>query len=252
MSADQKSGYQAPAKLKTKGVEAVDKALRILSLFDSTTKRLSLGDISARTGLVKSSVLRLLVSLQSAGYLRISADKTYVIGPEAFRVGRIYQSTFSLEGEIRPVLQKLVAVTGESASFFRREGQKRVCLFREDCNELLREHVAEGDAVDIGKGAPSHVFIDYDMMRGDEPAPLDILNELPAVSVGERGPGIAGLSVPIFGADGAMLGAMTVSGPAARLTEAKIDEIQPILMAGAATACASLGARFYELWEGRL
>ncbi|MBT9385380.1 IclR family transcriptional regulator [Pseudooceanicola sp. CBS1P-1] len=249
---DQKSGYQAPAPLKTKGVEAVYKALRILSLFDSSSKRLTLGDISQRTGLVKSSVLRLLVSLQSAGYLRMTPDKAYVVGPEAFRVGRIYQSTFNLEGEIRPVLKRLVAATGESASFFRREGQKRVCLYREDTNQLLREHIAEGDAVDIDKGAPSHVFIEYDMMRGDQPAPLDILEELPVISIGERGPGIAGLSVPIFGADGDMLGALTVSGPASRLTAAKIDEIQPLLMNGAATCCASLGARFYELWEGRL
>ncbi|MBN9887902.1 IclR family transcriptional regulator [Pelagibaca abyssi] len=223
-----------------------------MSLFGRGANRLSLGDISERTGLVKSSALRLLVSLQKAGYLTMTPDKLYIVGPEAFRVGHIYQQTFSLEGIVRPVLKKMVDETRESASFFRREGNKRVCVFREDCDQLLREHVAEGDAVDIDRGAAGHVLTDYDDLRGDTPATLDVLHEIPVASVGERGPGIGGISVPIFAASGEILGALVISGPSMRFTEERMQEMSPLILAAAASIGEALGSEFYSAWPMRL
>ena len=237
---------ESPAKLKTKGVEAVDKALRILSLFEARNAELSLGDISLSMGLGKSSVLRLLVSLMEGGYVIATPSKRYTIGPEAFRVGRVYQQNSKLEPVIRPVLKQMVRESGESASFFQREGRKRICLFREDSDHLLREHVAEGDAVEIGKGAAGHVFVDYERLRGALPATSEMLSTLPIVSVGERGPGIAGLSVPIFDMDGAMIGALSLSGPSTRFPEDRIAELGLIVMHGARAISAGLRSRFYE------
>lgn len=237
---------ESPAKLKTKGVEAVDKALRILSLFEMRNAELSLGDISQGMGLGKSSVLRLLVSLMEAGFVTVGPNKRYMIGPEAFRVGRIYQQNSNLEPVIRPVLKQMVRETGESASFFQREGRRRVCLFREDSDQLLREHVAEGDAVEIGKGAAGRVFVEYERTSGAKPASDAVLAALPVVSIGERGPGIAGLSVPIFDMDGAMIGALSLSGPSTRFTQERIQEMGPVLMHGARAIGTGLRSRFYE------
>ncbi|HEY0212976.1 MAG TPA: IclR family transcriptional regulator [Paenirhodobacter sp.] len=233
-------------RLKTKGVEAVDKALRILALFDSQSPVLSLHDISQRTGLVKSSVLRLLVSLQNAGFLSITSDKRYAIGIEAFRIGQIYQKTFRLDSVIRPVLKDLVRRTGESGSFFRREGNMRVCLFREDTDQPLREHIAEGDAVPIGKGAAGHVFKTYGEIDGIHPAGANGLAELPVISVGERGPEIAGLSVPIFALDQGMIGALSLSGPVSRLTDDKMAAMKPLILRAGADICRTLRSRFYD------
>lgn len=236
-------------RLKTKGVEAVDKALRVLSLFDNREPVLTLGEISERTGLVKSSVLRLLVSLQNAGYLTITQDKRYTVGAEAFRIGRVYQQNFNLETIIRPTLKKLVKTCGESASFFRREGRMRVCLFREDSHQPLREHVAEGDAVAVDKGAAGHVLTDYQEIRGDQPASDELLAALPIVSLRERGPGIAGMSVPIFGVEGNLLGALSLSGPVTRFTPQQIGVMQPWLMNAAAEINRKLRAPFYARLE---
>ncbi len=233
-------------QLKTKGVEAVDKALRVLSLFGAGSTSLSLGDISERTGLVKSSVLRLMISLQAAGYVTLTPERRYAVGVEAFRVGQIYQSSLRLEHVIRPVLRQLVQQTGESGSFFRREGDMRVCLFREDTAQPLREHVAEGDAVAIGRGAAGHVFLDFQEYRGDVPAGAAGLARLPEVSVGERGPGLAGLSAPVFSIEGGMIGALTLSGPSVRLTDARIEEMKPFVLAAAAQISKVLGSPFYR------
>lgn len=245
MAANLSNGDGAP-KLKTKGVEAADKALRILSLFENGRSELSLGEISNLTGLVKSSVLRLLVSLQAAGYVAATPDKRYTVGPEAFRVGRVYQQDDNLEAIIRPVLKNLVRHCGESASFFRREGRMRVCLYREDSTQPLREHVAEGDAVPINKGAAGHVFTLFEKSAGDHPADPAQLEKLPIVSIGERGPEIAGLSVPIFGVEGPMLGALSISGPTTRFGEAEIDAMSELLLEAAVDICAGLRARFYD------
>ncbi|WP_052210870.1 IclR family transcriptional regulator [Rhizobium rhizogenes] len=235
------------AILKTKGVEAVDKALRILTLFDSQSPVLSLHDISQRTGLVKSSTLRLLVSLQSAGLLATTPDRRYTIGIEAFRIGRVYQRTFRLDTVIRPALKKLVQATGESGSFFRREGDQRVCLFREDTNEPLREHIAEGDSVPIGRGAAGRVFLHFSDHDGMGPASHDELSLLPVMTIGERGPDIAGMSVPIFAIDQGMIGALTLSGPSTRFTEERVSAMKPLLVRAAADICYNLRSPFYEL-----
>lgn len=233
-------------KLKTKGVEAVDKALRILSLFDEGTTSLSLGEISARTGLVKSSVLRLMISLQNAGYVFATADKRYVVGVEAFRVGQLYRSAFSLEEVLRPALREMVRRTGESGSFFRREGDLRVCLFREDSDQPLREHVAEGAAAPIERGAAGHVLLDYERYDGRHVASAELLEELPYVSVGERGPGIAGLSAPVFSVERGMLGALSLSGPDMRFPPERIERMKPVVLAAAAKLSAALRSPFYE------
>lgn len=239
-------GPDKGARLKTKGVEAVDKALKILSLFDSRTTELTLGEISARTGLVKSSVLRLMVSLQNAGYVVLTQDKRYAVGVEAFRVGRIYQQTFNLEAVVRPVLKDMVRATGESGSFFRREGRKRVCVFREDTDQLLREHIAEGDAVEIGKGAAGHVFVKCERISGDRIATAEELALLPEIAIGERAPGIAGLSVPVFSLDAGMIGALTLSGPMIRFDADRIETMKPVLLRAGARITHALRGRFYD------
>lgn len=235
-----------PPVLKTKGVEAVDKALRILTLFSSQSPILSLHEISLKAGLVKSSTLRLLVSLQNAGLLSMTSDRRYAVGIEAFRIGSVYQRTFNLDSIMRPALKELVQRTGESVSFFRREGDMRVCIFREDTDAPLREHIAEGDAVPIGKGAAGHVFLTYGDHDGMQPATATELALLPMVTIGERGPDIAGMSVPIFALERGMIGALTLSGPATRFTPEKIEEMKPVLLRSAAGISRAMRSPFYE------
>jgi DNA-binding IclR family transcriptional regulator len=233
-------------ELKTKGVEAVDKALKILSLFEFGRPKLSLGEISAATGLAKSSILRLMISLQNSGYVNQTSDKRYTVGAETFRIGSIYQQNLNLETIVRPVLSEMVAECDESSSFFRREGQRRICVFREDANQLLREFVAEGDSAPISKGAAGTVFVWYEKIRGDEVASAPDLKRLPIISIGERTPGIAGMSVPVFSLTDGMIGALTLSGPVVRFSPEKIETMKnPLLRAGAKITRA-LGARFYD------
>lgn len=236
----------ADVVLKTKGVEAVDKALHILSLFTTETPKLSLGEISQRSGYVKSTALRLLISLQNAGLVMATPDKCYAVGAQAFRLGHLYQRTLRLEQIVRPVLRALVLRTGESGSFFRREGNMRVCLFREDSSQVLREHVPEGEAVGLDKGAPGHALTAFADVDGSRRATREELARLPIVSLGERGPDIAGIAAPVFGAGQGLVGAVTLSGPRTRFTQQTIEEMKPLVLEAAGELTRALAGSFYE------
>ena len=71
------------------GVAAVDRALLILSVFREDDTALSLALLARRTGLYKSTILRLLQSLLRAGYVIRQPDGNYVIGPEPARLARM-------------------------------------------------------------------------------------------------------------------------------------------------------------------
>jgi len=240
---------EVPA-LKTKGVEAVDKALRIFALFSAETPTLSLGEISQRSGQVKSTAMRLLISLQTAGLVRLTEDRRYTVGAQAFRLGCVYQQTFRLDRIVRPALRELVVRTGESGSFFRREGNRRICLYREDSSQVLREHVPEGEAVELDKGAAGHVLVTFDGVDGDRPATATQLAKLPISAMGERGPDIAGISAPIFATGQGMVGALALSGPRTRFTPDRVEQMEAAVIETARSLSRELGSPFYDAAKG--
>ena len=65
------------------GFAAVDHALSILDAFADTHSKLSLAEISKRTGLYKSTVLRLTKSLEKYRYMRRSENGAYRLGSKA-------------------------------------------------------------------------------------------------------------------------------------------------------------------------
>ena len=56
-----------------------------------------------------------------------------------------------------------------------------------------------------------------------------------ATSIDELEVGLSALAAPVLGADGAAVSALSISGPTARLTAERIDELAPLLKDEAAT-----------------
>src|SRR5215204_585941 len=82
------------------GVAAVDRALMLLAAFRAGDRSLALPELAARTSLVKSTVLRLLASLQHFGLVQRLEDGRYGLGSEVARLQSIYTASFSLEGVV--------------------------------------------------------------------------------------------------------------------------------------------------------
>jgi DNA-binding IclR family transcriptional regulator len=198
-------------------VAAVDRALSLLGCFDAEHDRLTLKQLAERTGLYKSTILRLAGSLEASGYLNRLGDGSFSLGPTLWRLGSIYSKRFNFAETIRPVLRMLSEITHESASFYIRDGETRVCLFRQNGPQSIRHHLDEGAQLPIDQGAAGHLIRAYTDGGGDHAH--DIIETGHAVSLGERDLDTASIAVPVFGADKKFLGAVVVSGLRSRFDE---------------------------------
>ncbi|WP_158746371.1 IclR family transcriptional regulator [Acidisphaera sp. L21] len=228
-------------KPRASGVDAVNRALSLLTCFNEGETSVSLTRLSELTGLYKSTVLRLAASLEQAGYLVRQSDKTYGLGAELMRLGSLYARSFRLEGHVRPVLKTLLRQTGESSSFFAKAGHQRVCLFREDSLHGIRDHIHEGDLLSLQKGAAGHVLQRFEQILGDPGGLRMALSALPERSFGERDAETAAMAVPVFAAGPRLAGALSLSGPITRFGEDNSTKMAAPLLQAARALSDRLG-----------
>jgi DNA-binding IclR family transcriptional regulator len=220
------------------GVAAVDRALSLLAVFSSTTPLMGLAEIAALTQLHKSTVLRLLASLEHAHLVQRQPDGRYALGAGIVRLHQVYAASFSLESVIMPALRELVAQTQESAAFHVRQGDRRLCLHRVDSPRPVRDHIRIGDLLPLDRGAGGRILMAFSGAPGAMYA--RIRREQVVVLVGDRVPELAGIAAPVFGPDGKLVGAITLTMPADRF-DANYDK--PIMRA-ARKLTAMLGADY--------
>lgn len=224
-----------------KKVEAVERALSILEVFTETEPRLLLSEIARRTGLYPSTTLRLAGSLEHWGYLRRDGDGHFRLGPAVLRLGSIYQDTFDLGELVRPALRRLSEESGETAAFYVREGDDRVCLYRAHSRHPLRHHIDEGVRLPLDRGAGGHVLMAYS--GGSEPVHDDVRAAGYRASFGERDAEAAAVSVPVFGSGGSFLGALTLVGTRTRISEQTVPTLVALLQAEATQLHSDLDGR---------
>lgn len=221
--------------MEPSGVAAVDRAFAVLSALGEG--EMALADIARRTGLYKSTILRLIASLERAGFVQRRDDGRYAVGAAPLKLAERYQRGFRLADHILPVLRRLAAATGETASFYVRDGNGRVCLHRVEGDHPVRAVVREGDRLPLGRGAAGKVLPAFSGAAG---AANDAVRAQGyAISVGEVTPDVASIAAPVFDAAGKLVGAVNLSGPAHRFAEntALIDATR----AAAADATKRLG-----------
>jgi DNA-binding IclR family transcriptional regulator len=198
-------------------VEAVERALTVLNAFHADQPAMTLGQIASATGFYKSTILRLAGSLERLGYLVRDDGGAFRLGPALWRLGSIYRAGFDLGDAVRPELRRLVEATGETASFYIRRGELRVCLFRHNSPHAARHHLDEGTELPLTAGASAHVLVAFSGGRGAKARVVQARGY--AVSLGERDPQVAAVAVPVFDLAGALRGALTISGLIGRFRE---------------------------------
>lgn len=223
------------------GVAAVDRALKILGCFDGDAATLTLAELAKRTGLYKSTLLRLAASLERADCLRRFDDGRFALGPALLRFGELYQASFDLESYVMPALRKLVEATGESASFYVREGEMRICLFRINSTaHRVLHYVTPGTKLDLRTGASGRILLAFTEpgLKGYERERRTNL----AVSHQDRKSDTAAIASPVFGTRG-FLGALSLAGPRFRFTDASIDGMSLAVKREAAALSVAFGSR---------
>ncbi|RAR64313.1 MULTISPECIES: helix-turn-helix domain-containing protein [Halomonadaceae] len=97
-------------------VEAVERALKILEVFDAPNEAFTLAELAEATGFYKSTLLRLLASLERFGYVTRGADGRFSLGPTPLRLGRRHRPSRGLAARVQPVLDQLCQQSGETAA----------------------------------------------------------------------------------------------------------------------------------------
>lgn len=215
------------------GVAAVERALTILSAFREGEAALSLAELAARTGLYKSTLLRLLASLERFRCAERRPDGRWALGPMLFRWGSLYARGQQVEPHLPAVLGALAEGSGETASFWVREGQHRLCLARVRSPSPIRDDLQPGDLLPLPLGAGARVLLRFAEGAG-APGPRVI------ATFGERSPETAAVAAPVFQAGGVLAGALSVSGPRERLA-ARREALEALVERAAAGLTARLG-----------
>jgi DNA-binding IclR family transcriptional regulator len=204
---------QLPLSAAEGGVAAVDRALLLLKAFHQGDSLLSLAELAARTSLVKSTALRLLASLVHAGFLQ-KRDQGYTLSSEISRLQAVHAASFSLGEAVMPILRRLSEETRESAALHVRQGEQRLCLYRVDSPQPLRDHGRVGDLFPLDRGSGGRVLMAFSGAEGEI---YDRIRRDKSVMVSaDRVPDLAGASAPVFDATGQLVGALTLIMPMTR------------------------------------
>ncbi|MBD0735146.1 IclR family transcriptional regulator [Streptomyces sp. CBMA29] len=222
------------------GVRSVRRALDILSLLTEDQPVVSLRTIVEATGLAKTTVVRLVQTLEQNGLLW-ATEAGYTAGPGLWRWAHLAHGSWELPPETRKRLRDLTLRHGETANVMMRRDIHRVCVAQQESPQPLRHVVRVGDELPLWVGASSKVLLvgasdallrrvanasphgetHVEQLRawGDEAADRGY-----AVSHGERELGLTAVAVPITTPSGAVVAALSLSGPTARIPQ---DLIEP-------------------------
>lgn len=223
-------------------VRALERGLDILDCFRHSDAPLPLTAVASAVGLSPSTALRILATLEKKNYLvRNEGTKQYSLGPSALQLSSASCPMESLATlSLRP-LQELSLLFGESTSIYIPSGDRRVCIQRVESKHPLRQVVNIGDSLSLTVGAGGKVLTawlesspNYDVNRLIPPLSPALLAQIReagyAASFNERAEGVYAVAAPVFDSSGAILAALSFSGPTARFEPGKLPDIVAAVM----------------------
>lgn len=199
-------------------VGVLDRGLLLLHLFTLERNKLHLRELSELSRLDKATTLRALKSLVNWGFLERHADGSYSPGPMNLRLAAIFKFTSNLVSRMALPLNRISERVNQSASFFVRSDDTRVCLGRSRTKTSYTYYVDPGTSVPLAHGgSAAKALLAFSGADTDEAR--RIREDGYALSRGERLRHFASISVPLHEVDGTFLGVVTVSALGADVSD---------------------------------
>lgn len=201
----------------------LDKAVGVLRAV--AAEPCGLAELCERTGLPRATAHRLAVGLEVHGLLHRGSDGRWRPGPTLSELAS--GGADPLLEAAAAVLPRLRDITGESVQLYRREGAQRVCVATAEPASGLRDTVPVGSRLPMTAGSGAKVLAAWAepaVQRAvladasfTERVLLDVRRRGWAQSVAERESGVASVSAPVRDGGGAVVAAVSVSGPVDRI-----------------------------------
>lgn len=242
-------------------------ALDLLETFGGGEPEQGVSAIAARLGIPKNNVFRILATLETRGYVEQDRrSERYRLAPGSLRLGLAMLEEAGLARQARPVLDALAAGTGETARLGVLRAHAAVYVAQGDLPDRGVQVVLPMGvplplhATAVGKALLAHEPSEAEgLVAGRDPlAPYTprtirdpqglaarlraIASEGHAIDDGEYAAEVRCVAAPVRDYARRVVAAIGLSGPAARLTDARLAaDLVPRLTAAAALLSQRLG-----------
>jgi IclR family acetate operon transcriptional repressor len=250
--------HLTPAAARS-GSQSVDRAAALLDLVVSAPQPRSFTSLVDELGLAKSTTSRLLHALERNRL--VQRDRT-----GAFRAGAVFAAYAARQNAVhdlvelaQPALDRLAAESGETANFAIPRGHDVVEVSQSDGRYLLGATNWVGLTVPPHCSAQGKVFLAFERLTvsGD-----DLVARTPSTIVTMAGlarelddvrrrgwagaweeleVGLAAVAAPVRGPSGVVVGALSISGPTARITRERLRSLGQLVAVQAAAVSTQLG-----------
>jgi DNA-binding IclR family transcriptional regulator len=205
------------------GIGVLDKAVGVL--YTIAESPCGLAELCDRTGLPRATAHRLAAGLEVHRLLARDGDGRWRLGPAVSELATHVNDP--LLAASAAVLPRLREITGESVQLYRREGSSRICIAAMEPPAGLRDTVPVGARLPMTAGSGAKVLLAYSdaatqqavlpAAKFTDRALAEVRRRGWAQSAAEREPGVASVSAPVRDAQGAVIAAISVSGPIDRM-----------------------------------
>ncbi|RAL21906.1 IclR family transcriptional regulator [Thermoflavimicrobium daqui] len=234
-----------------KTVRAAERALDILLCFVSQP-HLGLTEIAKQTQLNKSTVFRLLATLESKGFIKRDPETDkYQLGFRIWELAANIDQSHDPAILFLPEMESLRDELEETVSLYIRDGNERIRVQAVESKQAIRRVAPIGARMPLAVGASSKVLMAYtdpkvlEQVIQDPMWPMGVNKEVYqaqlkqireegyAISVEEREAGTAAVAVPIFNRRKQLIAALAVSGPVSRMSVQQMMQFVPNLVKAA-------------------
>lgn len=232
-------------------LSSLDNALSILNLFFENDE-MSVSDISAHMGLNRSTVFRMLVTLENRGFLTKKENAKYRLGGKIFSLGQIAYSRMELIPLVHPYLERITAQTKETSHLAIMDDDNHIVFIDKVIGTLaLKMDTPEGLRLNAHLSATGKAILAYKPQRIIEQY-AEMTDFIPSTEksiknadefmkqmkrIKERGYavddeeseiGLTCYGVPLLDASGQPIAAVSSSGPTSRMA-ANMDKYIEVL-----------------------
>jgi DNA-binding IclR family transcriptional regulator len=228
------------------GIGVVDKTVAILAAAAVTPR--TLAELVEATRLPRATAHRLAAALEVHRLLARDAEGRFVLGARVAEFAAALPDPLVTVGQA--VLTWVRDESGESAQLYRRDGNERVCIAAAERASGLRTTVPVGSRLPLTAGSGAQVLCAWsdpaslqEVFAASEFTPrslAEVRRRGWAQSVAQREAGVASVSAPVRSPDGALLAAISISGPIERFGRTPGQRLAPVLIAGARRITAAL------------
>ena len=247
-------------------MQTVDKALSILNLFSETRTAIGLSELARLAGFNKATTRRFLVALEKHGFVeQESTTRAYRLGPGLLRLARVREASIPVAAIVQPVLERLVARTGETAHFSLYAAGSLATIGLVESARSNRVMLGKGEAIPLHATASGIAYLAFARPATVDSALGKVLTAFTAHTVTDAGDirqrlaavrkqgvavvknayeeGVCGIASPVFDDDGFACGAVAIAAPATRAQRDVIASVQPLIRRAANEITLAMGAR---------